>query len=40
MLDAPTDLTLFGFVNFALSMAFAFLAFGLWLRLLGRRDGA
>ena len=24
---------LFGFVNFALSMAFAFLAFGLWLRL-------
>jgi len=29
---------LFGFVNFALSMAFAFLAFGLWLRLgrLGR----
>lgn len=28
---------LFGFVNFALSMAFAFLAFGLWLR-LGRLD--
>lgn len=29
---------IFGFVNFALSMAFAFLAFGLWLRLarLGR----
>jgi hypothetical protein len=29
---------MFGFVNFALSMAFAFLAFGLWLRLgrLGR----
>jgi hypothetical protein len=24
---------MFGFVNFALSMAFAFLAFGLWLRL-------
>ena len=29
---------LFGFVNFALSMALAFLAFGLWLR-LGRLDG-
>ena len=28
---------LFGFVNFALSMALAFLAFGLWLR-LGRLD--
>jgi hypothetical protein len=28
---------LFGFVNFALSVAFAFLAFGLWLR-LGRLD--
>ena len=28
---------LFGFANFALSMAFAFLAFGLWLR-LGRLD--
>jgi hypothetical protein len=28
---------LFGFVNYALSMAFAFLAFGLWLR-LGRLD--
>ena len=28
---------LFGFVNFALSVAFAFLAFGLWLR-LGRQD--
>ena len=28
---------LFGFVNFALSMALAFLAFGLWLH-LGRRD--
>jgi len=28
---------LFGFVNFSLSMAFAFLAFGLWLR-LGRLD--
>ena len=28
---------LFGFVNFALSMAFAFLAFGLWLR-LGRLE--
>src|SRR5258705_1432006 len=26
---------LFGFVNFALSMALAFLAFGLWLRLRG-----
>ena len=28
---------LFGFVNFALSVAFAFLAFGLWLR-LGRLE--
>src|SRR4051812_39849528 len=28
---------LFGFVNFALSVAFAFLAFGLWLR-LGRQE--
>jgi hypothetical protein len=28
---------LFGFVNFALSVAFAFLAFGLWLR-LGRKE--
>ena len=33
---------MFGFVNFALSMAFAFLAFGLWLRLgrLGRTAAA